>query len=233
MLYSCIPCHYECTLKTNYERHNASKRHLKIIAGESTTKEYHCDQCEYTTKNAGNFYKHTKNHEGKLSNKFHCLACELDFSDTTHLKAHLLTSSHKVNVREKYPETIDQSKIAMKKLDLSKRDEYIQQLKGEKVNLETINKLNKLRSKKIEIKSDESDDEIEVEVKVKVQPIEDKDKRNIIIIGCLINKDEFITESQAKRYIESYNELKKHGSNLVLYKQIKLSDNTKNYEIIQ
>ena len=60
MLYSCIPCNYSCTLKTNYERHNASKRHLKIVAGESTTKEYSCDKCEYTTKNAGNFYKHTK-----------------------------------------------------------------------------------------------------------------------------------------------------------------------------
>jgi hypothetical protein len=233
MLYSCIPCNYECTLKTNYERHNASKRHLKIVAGESTTKEYSCDKCEYTTKNAGNFYKHTKNHEGKRSNKFHCLACELDFMDTTHLKAHLLTDSHKDNVREKYPETIDQSKIAMKRLDLSKRDEYIQQLKGEKVDLETINKLcskKQLKPVKHTTICNESEDESEDEP-IKVQPI-DKNKKNIIVIGQLINKCEFITESQAKRYIESYNELNKQGSNLMLYKQIKLSDNTKNYEII-
>jgi hypothetical protein len=154
--------------------------------------------------------------------------------DTTHLKAHLLTDSHKDSVRQYYPETIDQSKIEMKRLDLSKRDEYIQQLKGKTVDLETINKLNKLCGKKQSIKRttifNESEDESKNEP-IKVQPI-DKNKKNIIIIGKLINKGEFITESQAKRYIESYSELKSKNSNLVIYKQIKLSDNTKNYEII-
>jgi hypothetical protein len=178
------------------------------------------NQRQYNTFNAGNFYKHKKNHEGK-NHKFNCLACDLNLQDNTKLKAHFLTQTHINNVKRNYSETLDHSKIAMKKLDLNKRTEYIKQVKGNQVDLSKITN---------NYSSDDSDDDLtedeQYEIMIKTH------KNTLRYIGEKINQNEFINEEQATRYIEAYNTLIENDIKITLFKQIELLNTDKIYKII-
>src|SRR5579885_1195444 len=96
----CNTCNYGTDNKSNFNKHNKIPTHLKLIAGESTTKTYKCDVegCEYSTKDSSNFKGHKNNHQGRKKYITHCLACSVHISDSNHLKHHYCAFSHKNNV---------------------------------------------------------------------------------------------------------------------------------------
>lgn len=61
--YECKDCEYKTLFKSNYTKHNKSKKHLITIGEkEKTKKVFSCDICEYTSCDGSNMRKHMKKH---------------------------------------------------------------------------------------------------------------------------------------------------------------------------
>ena len=99
-------CEYGTNVKSKYNRHLSTSRHLKLINGESTTKLYKCeyDNCEHETHDRGHFRRHKLLHEGIIECAYFCLACDEHIRDNDLLIKHWRKFSHQMNVKNNYPE---------------------------------------------------------------------------------------------------------------------------------
>lgn len=79
---------------------------------------------------------------------YNCLACNKNIPNTTMLKRHYLTTKHKLNVINNFPDTLDKKfigdvELQINKLDLKKRNQYIKIIENcETSKKKTSKKLN-------------------------------------------------------------------------------------------
>lgn len=190
--YKCQECDYESNRKANVERH--SLKHEKTVIEAN----FQCTECEYSTKLKFNYNRHMKAHEGLIKKKYHCDACDKYLTDKAHLKEHYQSSEHHRNVREHFPETLVAGKIAMQRLDLSKRGEYTKVVNEDVQKTKTVKQVSN-HSKKQVCYDDSSDEEVVISQDV-------LDERRIGALRVRLQKPT-LTEEQKAKFQNELNEL--------------------------
>ena len=84
----CLKCSYHTTLKTNYERHLLSKKHLQ----EKTL--YVCITCGYDAKTKYSYERHIKTCSIDEPVDYNCLFCEYTTTSKQSYELHLLSQAH-------------------------------------------------------------------------------------------------------------------------------------------
>lgn len=145
MSYNCAVCNYSTEFPSNFNRHNTSPRHLKLIAGELTRKTYKCPvkNCRYKTMHASNYQRHENMHKGEKTYIYKCMVCDYKIRDMDALGTHIKSKQHKKNV-QKHDEYL---KSLSWDIDTSKMGIYILTPDGEVT--EVYKKLCRYRSHKL------------------------------------------------------------------------------------
>ena len=69
-VFKCDDCNFESADKSNFNRHNKSRKHINRVKGLPNIKLNKCDKCDYETYHMSNFKKHVLTHEGKQKKKY-------------------------------------------------------------------------------------------------------------------------------------------------------------------
>lgn len=196
MTYYCAICNYSTDFPSNFNRHNTSSRHLKLVAGESTRKTYKCPikNCRYKTMHASNYKRHEDMHKGIHTYIYKCALCDYKIRDMEALGTHLRSKRHRNNLQRhrEYLKPVsldrDNNKIGMYILtpDGKNTDVYKELMRFRRRQLK-----NKQSKKYSETESDtESDTESESETESETDTETDTDSESEEeIIPYLYKKD--------------------------------------------
>ena len=99
----CLKCNYHASLKTNYERHLLTKKHLQ------DKPVYTCDMCGYLAPTKQAYERHQKTFCCKEPIQYNCDACDYATLSKQNYDLHLTTQLHHkitrpINVKDVTPE---------------------------------------------------------------------------------------------------------------------------------